>query len=79
MTSALPLTVAAPEATKITGYKTVRRFTLAVARGVFPPPIDPKARPQRWSRAALEEMMRSRSDAPKNDGASSLDRALGLA
>ena len=73
------LGIAVQEAAELTGYKTAHQFRRAVARGVMPPPFDPRARPQLWSVAALERACGAEESGARVDpDAEALDRRLGL-
>jgi hypothetical protein len=51
------LMLTAEEAADVTGYRTAARFCRAVMRGEMPHPHAAGARPQLWSRAAIEAML----------------------
>lgn len=71
------LTWTAEEAAEVLGYPDAAAFRRAVNRKVFPGPVDTKAKPQRWSRFALEDALRPKA-ARRDDGESYLDKQLGL-
>jgi len=48
-----PLALVDTEAAELVCARSVHQFRREVARGTWPPPIDRKSRPQRWSRIAL--------------------------
>lgn len=50
----MTLMLTALEAAELTGLGSAGRFRRAVERGEMPGPHCPKARPQLWSRAAIE-------------------------
>ena len=61
------LMLTAKEAADVTGYRTAARFRRAVERHVMPPAADPGARPQMWSRAAIEAALTPDSIGDKTD------------
>jgi hypothetical protein len=72
--------VTAKEAADVAGYKTPRRFRLAVERGKMPRAFDDKARPNLWS---LDEILGRLRRAPVIDEHTrdeiGLDQDLGIA
>jgi len=69
----------AEQAADYAGYGTVRKFRLAIKRGVMPKPRDPDARPQLWSRFEIDGVLMPQGQRAHTQDLEKLDRVLGLA
>ena len=75
----MPKMLSAAEAAVYAGYKTERRFRLAVRRGIMPEPIDWDTRPQLWSVAQIDARLNPTAESVQDADVRALDQALGLA
>ena len=53
-----PMAMTVDEAAKYVGCRSTRQFRSEIAQGIWPKPIAPKSRPQRWSLFQLDQALR---------------------
>ena len=61
-----PMALTVEEAANYVGCRSIRQFRSEVAQGIWPKPIAPNSRPQRWSLFQLDQALRGQTQ-PSTD------------
>jgi hypothetical protein len=74
----MPLTISTQAAAELAGCISVRQFRRERDKGIWPAPVNPGGRPERYCVKAMETKLEGGESAKQDTAEQALDRALGI-